>query len=44
MALEKVSVATLQEIPLSLKCILIGGALVWAGYYVYKHKSKFGFR
>jgi len=42
MAAEKVGAAALREIPLSLKCILIGAALVGAGYYVYKHKSKFG--
>ncbi len=31
------------EALMSLKCILIGGALVWGGYYLYRHK-KFPFR
>jgi len=38
-----VAAQTLKDIPMSLKCILIGGALVWGGYYLYKHK-KFPFK
>jgi len=34
-----VAAQTLKDIPMSLKCILIGGALVWGGYYLYKHKK-----
>jgi hypothetical protein len=41
MASEKVNPVGWKEIPMSLKCILIGAAIVAGGYYVYKHKKRF---
>jgi len=30
-----------DKIVMSLKCLLIAGAIIGAGYYVYKHKARF---